>query len=67
LSFGDTGFDRRERLAQRVLAVTADDLRETWPSLTERAIATIAYDPGDEPSNVAALTRHLEPLPEADD
>jgi secreted Zn-dependent insulinase-like peptidase len=67
LSFGDTGFDRRERLAQRVLAVTADDLRDTWPSLTERSIATIAYDPGDEPSDVAALTRHLEPLPEADD
>ncbi|MBA2778207.1 insulinase family protein [Billgrantia kenyensis] len=67
LSFGDTEFDRRERLAQRVLAVTADDLRETWPTLLESAIATIAYDPGDEPSDVAALTQHLEPLPEADD
>ncbi len=67
LSFGDTEFDRRERLAQRVLAVTADDLRETWPTLLETAIATIAYDPGDEPSDVASLTRHLEPMPEADD
>ena len=67
LSFGDTGFDRRERLAQRVLAVTADDLRQTWPGLLETAIATVAYDPGDEPSDVTALARHLEPLPEADD
>lgn len=66
LSFGDTGFDRRERLAQRVLAVTAEDLRETWPELMAAASATIAYDPGDEPSDVAALTRHLLPLPEAD-
>ncbi|MCE8016812.1 peptidase M16 [Halomonas sp. MCCC 1A17488] len=67
LSFGDTEFDRRERLAQRVLAVTAEDLRETWPTLLDTAIATIAYDPGDEPSDVAALTRHLEPMPEAAD
>ncbi|MFW3614558.1 insulinase family protein [Billgrantia antri] len=67
LSFGDTDFDRRERLAQRVLTVTADDLRQTWPGLLETAIATVAYDPGDEPSDVAALARHLEPLPEADD
>ncbi|MFQ3786692.1 insulinase family protein [Halomonas sp. A29] len=67
LSFGDTGFDRRERLAQRVLAVTADDLHDIWPELLESAIATIAYDPGDEPSDVAALTRHLQPLPEAND
>ncbi|KAA0012194.1 peptidase M16 [Billgrantia pellis] len=68
LSFGDTDFDRRERLAERVLAVTADDLRRTWPELREMEnTATIAYDPGDEPSDVAALTRQLEPLPEADD
>ncbi|MGR2738329.1 insulinase family protein [Billgrantia sp. Q4P2] len=67
LSFGDTGFDRRERLAQRVLAVTADDLHDIWPELLESAIATVAYDPGDEPSDVAALTRHLQPLPEAND
>ncbi|MGQ4878336.1 insulinase family protein [Billgrantia sp. LNSP4103-1] len=67
LSFGDTDFDRRERLARRVLEVTADDLRETWPELLEAANATVAYDPGDEPSDVATLTRHLEPIPEADD
>ncbi|QOR37466.1 peptidase M16 [Billgrantia diversa] len=67
LSFGDTQFDRRERLAQRVLAVSADDLRETWPRLLESPGAIVAYDPGDEPSDVAALSRHLEPLPEAKD
>ena len=67
LSFGDTEFDRRERLAQQVLEVTADDLRETWPQLLDSAIATVAYDPGDEPSDIAELTRHLEPMPPAND
>ncbi|MGR4069987.1 insulinase family protein [Billgrantia sp. C5P2] len=67
LSFGDTEFDRRERLAQRVLAVTADDLHDVWPELIESPSAIVAYDPGDEPSDVAALSRHLQPLPEADD
>ena len=67
LSFGDTGFDRRERLAQQVLAVTADDLRQTWPALLESAPLAVTYDPGDEPSNTAELTRHLEPMPPASD
>ena len=67
LSFGDTQFDRRERLAQHVLAVTAEELRATWVELRESPAATIAYDPGDAPSDVAELTQHLEPLPEADD
>ena len=67
LSFGDTGFDRRERLAQQVLAVTADDLRQTWPALLESATLAVTYDPGDEPSNTAELTRHLEPMPPASD
>ncbi|PMR76290.1 peptidase M16 [Billgrantia endophytica] len=67
MSFGDTDFDRRERLAEAVLVVTADDLRQTWPELREAAVVNIAYDPGDEPSDVAALTQHLKPLPDADD
>ncbi|AMD02335.1 insulinase family protein [Halomonas chromatireducens] len=67
LSFGDTDFDRRERLAARVLDVSADELRQAWPELREGATATISHDPGDEPSDVADLTRHLEPMPEADD
>ncbi|MCH4561861.1 insulinase family protein [Halomonas sp. EGI 63088] len=67
MSFGDTGFDRRERLAERVLSVTARDLREAWSRLREAAVANVTFDPGDEPSDVAELTRHLAPLPEADD
>ncbi|WP_181869917.1 insulinase family protein [Halomonas sp. DQ26W] len=67
LSYGDTDFDRRERLAARVLNVSADDLRRAWPEVRESATVTISYDPGDEASDVADLTRHLEPMPEADD
>ncbi|PMR71032.1 insulinase family protein [Halomonas heilongjiangensis] len=67
MSFGDTGFDRRERLAERALSVTARDLRESWSRLREAAVANVTFDPGDEPSDVAELTQHLAPLPEADD
>ena len=64
MSFGDTEFDRRERLAERALAVDADELRELWPSLREAAVARVAFDPGDEPDDVLALAQHLEPLPD---
>lgn len=67
MSFGDTEFDRRERLAEQALAVDADDLRELWPNLRETAVARVAYDPGNEPDDVLALTQHLEPLPEVEE
>lgn len=66
MSFGDTDFDERERLAEEALAVTADDLRALWPELREEAVASVTFDPGDEPSDVVELTRHLDPLPEPD-
>ncbi|WP_086830728.1 insulinase family protein [Halomonas aestuarii] len=67
LAYGDTGFDRHRRLAERVLSVTADELRESWPTLCEAAVARISFDSGDEASDVLALSRHLAPLPEDDD
>lgn len=67
LSFGDTAFNRRERLAERLLGVGADDLRQAWLTLREGAVLNVTFDPGDAPSDVAALTQHLAPLPEADD
>lgn len=67
LANGDIGFDRRQRLAERTLAVTADALREAWPSLREAAVARVSFDPGDAPSDVLALSRHLAPLPEDND
>jgi insulysin len=67
LSFGDTDFDRRERLAERALEVSVDDLHQAWSRLRDTSGAHITFDPGDEPSDVTALTQHLEPLPEADD
>ncbi|MBE0488287.1 MAG: insulinase family protein [Halomonas sp.] len=67
MSFGDTDFDRRERLAERTLAVDADELRELWPDLRQAAVARVAFDPGDKPDDVLALARHLEPLPEVEE
>ncbi|MBB3332015.1 secreted Zn-dependent insulinase-like peptidase [Halomonas campaniensis] len=64
MSFGDTDFDRRERLAERALAVSAEELRQAWHQLREAAAVQVAFDPGDEPDDILALTRHLDPLPE---
>ena len=67
MSFGDTDFDRRERLAERALNVTPEELNQSWPDLREAAVVQVAFDPGDEPDDVLALTRHLEPLPESEE
>ncbi|WP_416208274.1 insulinase family protein [Halomonas sp.] len=64
LAYGDTDFDRHRRLAERALTVTAKELQESWPALREDAVARVNFDPGDEPSDVLALSRQLEPLPE---
>lgn len=66
MSFGDTEFDRRERLAERALAVSVEELRELWPEL-RRAATRVAFDPGAEPDDILALARHLEPMPEAEE
>ncbi len=67
LAYGDTAFDRRERLAARVLEVTPDDLRAAWTALRDGPAVRVAFDPGDEADDVLALTRHLEPLPEGEE
>ncbi|WFM70923.1 insulinase family protein [Halomonas sp. CKK8] len=67
LAYGDIAFDRHRRLAERALAVTAEELREGWPELREEAVARVSFDPGDEPSDVLALSHHLKPLPEDHD
>ncbi|MGM0987504.1 MAG: insulinase family protein [Pseudomonadota bacterium] len=64
LAYGDTAFDRRRRLADQALSVTAESLREVWPALREDAVARVSFDPGDEPSDVLSLSHQLEPLPE---
>ncbi|MFP4137394.1 MAG: insulinase family protein [Halomonas sp.] len=66
LAYGDTDFDRRERLAERVLAVSPDELRQAWQALREAPAVQVAFDPGDEPDDVLALTEHLVALPEDD-
>ncbi|APX91796.1 peptidase M16 [Halomonas sp. 1513] len=67
LAYGDTDFDRRERLAARVMEVSADELREVWPSLRRDAVVDVTFDPGDEASDVASASEGLEPLPLPDD
>ncbi|MDI5890085.1 insulinase family protein [Halomonas rhizosphaerae] len=67
LAYGDNTFDRHRRIAERALAVTAEELREGWPALRKAAVARVSFDPGDEPSDVLPLSRHLAPLPKHDD
>ncbi|MBB3183914.1 secreted Zn-dependent insulinase-like peptidase [Halomonas fontilapidosi] len=64
LAYGDTAFDRHRRLAEQALAVSAEELRESWPTLRKGGVARVSFDPGDEPSDVLALSRDLAPLPE---
>ncbi|TDB01265.1 insulinase family protein [Halomonas marinisediminis] len=64
LAYGDTEFERRDKLAERVLAITADELREAWTALLASPEVRVAYDPGDAPTDVLAFTADLEPLPE---
>lgn len=64
LAYGDTEFDRRERLAERMLKVSVDELRQAWTTLMASPTIRVAFDPGDAPDDVLALTADLEPLPE---
>lgn len=60
-------FDRRKQLAELALEVTLDDLKALWPALRERQL-DVRFNPGDEPSDVAAIRQQFTPLPEkADD
>ncbi|WP_261397644.1 insulinase family protein [Halomonas sp. DP8Y7-3] len=63
LSFGDTHFDRRERLAAAVLDVTLADLLPSWQALRDNAVVDVAFDPGATPSDIMALKGELEVLP----
>ncbi|MDC8804926.1 insulinase family protein [Halomonas pacifica] len=63
LALGDEAFDRRERLAAEVMAVDAGRLRQAWQTLRREPPVDVAFDPGDEPSDVLALSRDLPPLP----
>lgn len=64
LAMDDSDFDRRERLAEQVLKVSADDLRSAWHALLDGPIVTIAHDPGDTASDIMSLKSKLKPLPE---
>ncbi len=66
LAMDDTAFDKRQRLAERVLAVTPEALRDAWPSLLNDAVVHITHDPGDPPSDIMALKDDLPPLPDGE-
>lgn len=63
LAYGDTGFDRRERMAERVLEIDAEELRQTWSALRDTGALDITFDPDDSPSDILDLTADLAPLP----
>ncbi|GHC24824.1 peptidase M16 [Aidingimonas halophila] len=67
LAYGDTDFDRRERLAEQVMEVDHEALRETWESLRGDAVVSVTYDPGDTPSDVLEVVSELSPLPEGEE
>ncbi|WP_248730094.1 MULTISPECIES: insulinase family protein [Halomonadaceae] len=67
LSYGDTDFDRRERLAAQVMQTGTDELCDTWSALREREAINVTFDPGDTPSDITSLTEGLQPLPDGED
>lgn len=63
LALEDTGFDHRKRLAERVMDVTPETLRDTWRDLVKGPAVNIVHDPGDSASDVLSLKADLTPLP----
>ncbi|MFI0474290.1 insulinase family protein [Halomonas sp. HMF6819] len=58
-------FDRQAQMAEAVLQVSADDVRDSWPSLMAHVLE-VRFDPGDAPSDVAAYRDTLAPFPQDD-
>ncbi|MDW5376240.1 insulinase family protein [Halomonas sp. HP20-15] len=64
LAYDDIEFDRRERLAERVSTLGAEDIREAWQTLRASEPLTLTFAPGDSPSDINARTAGFEALPE---
>ncbi|SDM07550.1 Secreted Zn-dependent peptidases, insulinase-like [Modicisalibacter muralis] len=64
LALGDTDFNHRQRLAERVMALDANGIRQAWQAVREAPAQTVSFSPETTPSDVAALTADFEPLPE---
>ena len=66
LSFGWTGFDRRQQLVAAVEQVSAQDIRAIWQQLNASSALELAFDPGTPSDFDQRLTElDLPPLPEA--
>jgi len=66
LSFGWTGFDRRQQLVAAVEQVSAQDIRAIWQQLNDSSALELAFDPGTPSDFDQHLTElDLPPLPEA--
>lgn len=66
LSFGWTGFDRRQQLVAAVEQVSAQDIRAIWQQLNDSSALELAFDPGTPSDFDQRLTElDLPPLPEA--
>lgn len=58
----DVRFDRREQLAELALEVSVEEVQGLWPALRERTL-DVRFNPGDEPSDVAAYREQRSALP----
>lgn len=64
LALGDTDFNQRQRLAERVTALDVEGIHQAWQALRKAPGQVVTFSPGTTPSDVAALTSGYEPLPE---
>ncbi|WP_110667156.1 insulinase family protein [Salinicola halophilus] len=63
LAYPDADFERRRHLAERVDAVTLEEVQAAWQSLRQSPPLSVSFDAGDDVSDVAAVTSGFEPLP----
>ncbi|WP_232822183.1 insulinase family protein [Salinicola sp. CR57] len=62
LAYPQADFDRRQRLAATVDELTSADIRSAWQTLRRSPVLDVTADPGDQPSDVDALTKGFVPL-----
>lgn len=63
LALGDTDFNQRERLAERVSDTEAASLRRAWQALRDAPAQLVTFSTGTPPSDVSVLTEDFTPLP----
>ncbi|MGM8851507.1 insulinase family protein [Salinicola halophyticus] len=62
LAYPQVEFDRRQQLAAQVDKLSVEEIRSAWQTLRHSPALDITADPGNQPSDVDALTSDFEPL-----